>query len=53
MFRRYYFILYVVILISEGPFTNRSGKGHRTAHSERGTIPRKGSSKFNRTKSPK
>jgi len=43
----------MIMLISEGPLTNRSGKGHRTANSERGTIPRKGSSKFNRNKSPK
>ncbi|XP_016658274.1 la-related protein 4 isoform X3 [Acyrthosiphon pisum] len=40
-------------LTAEVPLTNRSGKGHRTANSERGTMPRKGSSKFNRTKSPK
>ncbi|KAE9530960.1 hypothetical protein AGLY_011422 [Aphis glycines] len=39
---------------SDGLLTNRSGKGHKTANSERGTIPRKErSSKFNRTKSPK
>jgi len=43
----------IIIFISEGIQTNRSGKGHKTANSERGTIPRKGSSKFNRTKSPK
>lgn len=43
----------LIVLISEGLLTNRSGKGHKTANSERGTIPRKGSSKFNRTKSPK
>ncbi|XP_025195766.1 la-related protein 4 isoform X1 [Melanaphis sacchari] len=41
-------------ITTDGLLTNRSGKGHKTANNERGTIPRKErSSKFNRTKSPK
>lgn len=44
----------VLIMVLEGSITNRSGKGHRAANSERGTTPRKErSSKFNRNKSPK
>lgn len=41
-------------VLLDGSITNRSGKGHRAANSDRGTTPRKErSSKFNRTKSPK